>query len=341
MSEQNLQSVQQQSQMFQYIISLMTPQAIHIAAKLGVADLVATAPASAEELATATKSHAPSLRRLLKFLTSLGIFSEDASGKFHQTPLSDTLRRDHPQSARGFAILWGSGLVWKAFGELATTIATGQQSFNHVFGTSFFEYLSVHPEDAAIFNDAMTSLSSMDVPLIVAAYDFSGFNRIVDVGGGAGALLHGILSTNPKLSGVLFDLPSVVERAVSLRSESLAARCEIVGGDMFQNVPEGADAYLMRVVIHDWSDEDALKILKNCRRAMPAHGKLLVIDSVLKPINQPDPGRFNDMTMLAVAPGGRERTEVEFRDLLRKVGFALARVIPATAMTSIVEARPF
>jgi hypothetical protein len=186
----------------------------------------------------------------------------------------------------------------------------------------------------------MTSISSVELPQIVAAYDFSAFDRIVDVGGGAGALLHGILSANPKLRGVLFALPSVVAGADRLRSGSLAARCEIVGGDMFQSVPEGADAYLMRVVIHDWSDEDALKILKNCRKAILAHGKLLLVDSVLKPINQPDPGRFNDMSMLALTAGGRERTEDEFGDLLQQAGFKLDRVIPATGLTSIVEAQP-
>jgi O-methyltransferase domain/Dimerisation domain len=342
MSEQTPQSLEQlppSAQMFQYIISLMVPQAIHIGAKLGIADMVAKAPATVEELAAATGSNAPSLRRLLKFLTSLGIFSEDGSEKYHQTPLSDTLRGDHPQSARGTAILFGSGFLWKSFGELATTIATGQPAFNHVFGTSFFEYLSAHREDAAIFNKGMTSISSMELPLIIAAYDFSVFERIVDVGGGAGALLDGILSANLKARGVLFDLPSVVKGADSLRTGSLAARCEIVGGDMFQSIPEGADAYLMRVVLHDWNDEDAMKILKNCRRAIPAHGKLLLVESVLNPSNQPDPGRFNDIAMLVLG-GGRERTEVEFRDLLRKAGFTLTRVIPATGVTSIVEAHP-
>jgi O-methyltransferase domain len=343
MSEQNPQSVQQHSpldQMRQFIIGMIIPQAIHVAAKLDLADRVEKAPATLQELVAATRSDAAPLERLLKFLTSVGIFFEDAAGKYHQTPLSDTLRSDHPQSTRGFAILFGSELVWKSFGELATTVATGQPAFNHVFGTSFFEYLSRHPEDAAMFNNGMTSISFLDVPLIIAAYDFSAFGRIVDVGGGAGALLRGILSANPKLHGVLFDMPPVVKGADSLRIGSLASRCEIVGGDIFQNIPEGADAYLMRVVIHDWNDEDAVRILKTCRRAIPAHGKLLLVESVLKPRNQPDPGRFNDLTMLAVAPGGRERTEVEFKDLLRRAGFALTRVIPATGMTSIVEARP-
>jgi hypothetical protein len=341
MNEQNSKAQPEPSaRMFQFIIGLSVPQALHVAAKLGIADIVGRAPATAADLAATTQSNAPALSRLLKFLASVDIFSEDASGRFHQTPLSDTLRADHAQSLRGTAVLFGSRLIWASFGELSATIATGEPAFHRVFGTSAFQYLAAHPEDAAIFNSAMSSISSVELPLIVAAYDFSGFERIVDVGGGQGALLHGILSTNPKLRGVLFDLPAVVAGATSLRHESIAGRCEIIGGDFFQAVPEGADAYLMRVVIHDWNDEDALKILKNCRRAIPAHGKLLLVESVLKPPNQPDPGRFNDLTMLVVAPGGHERTETEFTELLRDAGFALTRIVPATGLTSIVEARP-
>jgi hypothetical protein len=342
MSKQNTQSVQPPppARMFQFILSLMVPQAIHVAAKLGIADIVSKAPATIDELAAATKSSPPALSRLLKFLASIDVFSEDAAGKYLQTPLSDALRGDHPQTVRGAAIAFGSGFLWKAFGDLSTAIATGQPAFNHVFGTSFFEYLAAHPEDAAVFNAAMTSVSSVELPLIVAAYDFSGFERIVDVGGGQGALLHGILSANPRLHGVLFDLPSVVAGAESLRHGPIAGRCEIIGGDFFQAVPEGADAYLMRVVIHDWNDADALKIRKNCRRAIPAHGKLLLVESVLKPANQPDLGRFNDLTMLVLAPGGRERTEAEFSALLSEASFSLRQVFPATGLTSIIESWP-
>jgi hypothetical protein len=341
MSEKNTQStLPPLLQMSQFLLGLMTPQAIHVAAKLGIADLISNRPQTADELARATSSHAPALSRLLKFLASVGIFSEDAEGKYHQTPLSDTLRTDHPQSLGGSFIAFGSEFIWRAFGDLFAAVSTGQPSFNHVFGVSFFEYLALHPEDAASFNAAMTSISSVELPAIVAAYDFSGFERIVDVGGGEGALLHGILLANPKLRGVLFDLPSVVAGAVSLRSGSISRRCEILGGDFFQSVPEGADGYLMRVVIHDWADDDALKILRNCRHAIRHGGKLVLVESVLKPPNQPDPGRFNDLTMLVVAPGGRERTEAEFRKLLEAAGFSLKRVIPATGLTSIIESEP-
>jgi hypothetical protein len=342
MSEANTQSVQPPpaTQMSQSIFSLMIPQAIHVAAKLGIADIVAKAPAPVEELAAATKSNAPALNRLLRFLASIGIFAEDAAGKYQQTPLSDTLRSEHPQSLRSAAILFGSGILWRAYGELSKTIADGQPAFNHVFGTSFFEYLGAHSEDAAIFNAAMTSISGAELPAIIAAYDYAGFDRIVDVGGGQGALLHGILTANPKPRGVLFDLPSVVAGAGPLRNGQIAERCEIIGGDFFQAIPEGADLYLTRAVIHDWNDADALKILKNCRRAIPAHGRLLLVESVMKPANQPDFGKFNDLTMLALAPGGKERTEAEFAELLQASGFSLTRVIPVTPLMSIMESMP-
>jgi O-methyltransferase domain len=187
--------------------------------------------------AEATGSHTGSLRRLLKFLASVGVFSEDDSGKYHQTPLSDTLRKDHPTSLRGSFSAFGSEYLWRAFGNLSATIATGQPAFNHVFGVSFFEYLATHPDDAASFNEAMTASSALELPAIVAAYDFSHFERIVDVGGGQGALLHGILLANPKLRGVLFDLPSVVAGATPLMSGPVAPRCEVAGRDFFQAVP--------------------------------------------------------------------------------------------------------
>jgi SAM-dependent methyltransferase len=209
-----------------------------------------------------------------------------------------------------------------------------------MYGTSQFEYLAAHPDDAAIFNAAMTFLSSVDLPQILATYDFSHFERIVDVGGGHGALLHGILSANSKVRGVLADLPAVVAGAAALRIGAMADRCEVVGVDFFATVPEGADAYVMKHIIHDWNDEDALKILRNCRRAIRDDGKLLLIEHVLKPPSEPDPGRFFDMAMLVVTPGGRERSEADFRALLRDAGFSLSRGIPTVGPLSIVESRP-
>jgi hypothetical protein len=242
-------------QMSHLIYGYMTSQAIAVAAKLGIADLVKEEPRTAEELANATKAHTASLNRLLRMLTSVGVFAEDGDGRFRQTPLSEFLRDDNPRSVRGMAIC-GSELWWRPWGDLHETVMTGKPAFHRIHGESPFEYLAKRPGDAAIFDAAMTSRSSIDLPAVLAAYDFSRFKRIVDVGGGHGALLHGILSVNPKLRGILADQPAVVAGAATLRSGSVADRCEVVGADFFVSVPEGADAYVMKRIIHDWSDEN-------------------------------------------------------------------------------------
>lgn len=225
-------------------------------------------------------------------------------------------------------------------GESCARQLTGQPAVNRVYGKPFFEYLADCPDDAAVFNAAMTAGSEMSVPLILAAYDFSRFERIVDVGGGHGALLDAILSANPRVRGVLYDLPPVVASAAAPRSEGVAARREVFGGDFFEAVPEGADMYILKGVIHDWNDDDALKILKNCRRAIKRDGRLLLIEEVLKPSSQPDPGReFMDVLMLTLV-GGRERTESAFRALLQEAGFSLTCVIPTGWASSIIESQP-
>jgi SAM-dependent methyltransferase len=218
---------------------------------------------------------------------------------------------------------------------LYESVMTGQPSFDRIHGAPFFKYLDAHPDDAAVFNAAMTSGSYVGVSAIVSAYDFSKFRQIADIGGGHGALLHAILSANPNLRGVLADLPTVVAGAASLRDGAVGNRCEIVGADFFESIPSGADAYVMKHVIHDWNDEDALKILRNCRRAMDPGGTLLLIEWVLKPSNEVDIGKLLDLNML-VNLGGLNRTEPEFQSLLRQAGFSLTRIIPA-GPASIIE----
>ncbi|MBV8056696.1 MAG: methyltransferase [Deltaproteobacteria bacterium] len=324
--------------MNQLVLGFAASQAIAVAAKLGIADLVAEAPKTLEELAGATKAHAPSLRRLLLMLASIGIFAEDSNGRFRNTPLSETLRSDNPQSMQNYAVLNGEPWVWRPWGDLYHTVLTGEPAFDHMYGSSHFEYLAQHPDDAAVFDAAMSSFAQI-IPEILAAYDFSQFEQVVDVGGGQGTLLHGILSVNPKLRGVLADLPTVVAGAAALQKGPFANRCEIVGMDFFKAVPEGADAYVMKAVIHDWDNEPAVKILKNCRRAIRNDGKLLLMEHVLKPSNEPDPGRFMDLMMLVLLTG-RERTETEFATLLRAAGFSLTRVIPTSGLLSIIESQP-
>jgi hypothetical protein len=210
--------------MLHYLFGFMASQAIAVAAKLRIADLVAQGAKTADELARSTQTHAPSLRRLLQLLASLGIFAEEPVGWYRQTSLSETLRSDAPQSLRGYAIMLGSEFIWRPWGDLSKTIETGLPAFDRTYGAPVFDYLAAHPDIAGVFNAAMTSLSSVEVSTIVEAYDFSRFGRIVDVGGGHGALLYAILSANPEVSGVLADLPSVVTGALALRDAAFAGR---------------------------------------------------------------------------------------------------------------------
>lgn len=233
-------------------------------------------------------------------------------------------------------MMMGAHFIWKPSGELEETVRTGQPSFERIYGAPFFEYMTGHPDDAAVFNGAMSS-SPDYLTAIVGAYDFSRFERIVDVGGGRGLLLAEILAANPRLRGVLYDLPAVVADALALRQEPISQRCEIIGGDFFQGVPPGADAYIMKGIIHDWNDEAALKILKNCRHAIHSDGRLLAVESVLTPSTDPRTALM-DMLMM-VLTSGRERTESEFRSLLQEAGFSIVQVIRAEGV-SVIEGRP-
>ncbi|HUK80280.1 MAG TPA: methyltransferase [Nitrososphaerales archaeon] len=314
----------------------MAAQVVYAAAKLGLVDSVIGEPKTAEELAATTKAHAPSLKRLLRALVSLDIFIEDPPDKFRPTPLGETLRKDHPSSIRTWAVFLGSPFVWNPWGGLYETVITGKTAFPRLHGQAFFNYLADHPDDAKTFNDAMSAGSSVTAKDLLASYDFSRFEKIVDVGGGQGELLYGILMANPKAHGVLFDLPSVVSGANALKTGEVATRCEVVAGDFFERVPEGGDVYIFKTVIHDWDDEEALKILRNCRRAIKMNGHLLLVDTILSASNRPESGLMDAMALVL---GGRERTEAEFRALLREAGFSLIRVIPARN-SSVVEGQP-
>lgn len=310
-------------------------QVLYVAAKLAIFDLLRDAPKTSHDLANFTQTHEPSLRRLLGYLTSINILREDIQGQFSATEVGEFLQSDHPQSLYPWALLLGAPLGWKPWGELYETIKTGEPAFDRVFGEPFFQYLGHNPEDAAIFNAAMTQTSSESLSEITEVCDFSGFTKIVDVGGGHGGLLRGILERYPHIKGVLFDQPSVVAEANEIRGSAVEDRCELVGGDMFQSVPMGGDAYIMKTIIHDWSDAKAIEILRNCKEAMIEHGKIIIVDRVLKPNNQPDPGKSADLLMLVIL-NGRERTEKDFQDLYEAAGLKLIRTIP-TKGQSIME----
>ena len=314
---------------------IIAAQAIYAAAKLGIADLLASGPKTIAELASDSGAHAPTLERLLRALGTLEMFAPTTDGRFRNTPLSETLRRDHPQSERDGALFLPAPFLWRPLGELYESVCTGEPAFQRIFGQHFFEYLGDHPADAAVFNAAMTQGISWTTPALLAAYDFSRFRQLVDVGGGGGALLRDILAATPKLQGVLFDLPAVVAGSSGVLTGDIAARCRVVGGNFFDSVPEGADAYLLKGVIHDWPDDHAAGILRNVRRAMRPDSTLLLIEGIVD--SETGPTGLLDLLMLVI--GGRERSEADFHSLVGAAGFSLTRVIP-TGASSLIECHP-
>ena len=313
-------------------------QAIYVAAKLGIADLLQDGPQSCVALAGTTKTDAGALYRVLRALANVGIFAEDQDRHFCLTPLATHLQTDAPGSLRAFAILLGTQEHSRAWEGLLHTVKTGQPAFEHVFGMPLFHYLAAHPEAAQIFDDAMTSRSGQENAAIVSAYDFSGVGAVVDVGGGQGTLLASILDACPAVSGILVDLPHVIEPARG-RMECVG-RCEFVAGDFFSAVPARSGVYMLKRIIHDWDDERAALILVNCHRAICGKGLLLLIEPVIPPGNERSFNKLLDLLMLVWHAGGRERTESEHRALLASAGFRLNRVIPTRAGVSIVEAVP-
>ena len=322
------------------IVGGWVSQAVYVAAKLGLADLVEDGPKSPAELAEATGTRADRLHRVLRMLASIGVFVENEDGRFALTPLAEGLRSRAPVSWRAFAIFCGENWHWRAWGELLHSVRTGEPAFEHTFGTSLFDYLSGNPEAAQVFDTAMTSSGALQNRAVVSAYDFSA-GTIVDVGGGEGALLAAILARNPDARGVLFDLPHAAEGAAGLLAAAgLAQRCEVVPGSFFEQVPTGGDVYILKRIIHDWNDERSREILARCRTAIPETGRLLLIEHVLAPGNAPSWAKLLDLEMLVMTSGGRERSEEEFRILLASVGFVLQRVIPTAGPICIIEAIP-
>jgi hypothetical protein len=313
--------------------------AISCLAQLGIPDLVEAAPKSAEELAIQISAQPDALYRLMRATASVGVLSEDADGKFSQTPMSAVLRKNANPSLRGLAIMGGREWHGRGWSHLEYCVRTGKQALDQIYGMPIFEYFKQHPEEARVFDEAMNGLSTIDGPAVADAYGFDGIRSIVDVGGGHGFLLAIILARNPQMRGTLYDAPHVVEGARNGPLKPFTERCNFASGDMFSSMPAGADAYIMKHIIHDWPDDLCLKILKACRKNVNAGGKLLVVDNVIQPGNDFSPGKFLDLQML-IFPGGRERTEKEFRELFAAAGWQLNRVIPTAVPESIVEGVP-
>jgi hypothetical protein len=314
-------------------------QALYVAATLGIADLLAGGPRGVEELAESTGTHAPTLYRLLRLLASLGVFAED-DGRFGLTPLAECLRSDAPGSQRAWAIMVCGPSFWSSWGELLHSVRTGETAFPKVHGMDRWEYLARHPAERATFDAAMTANTALESAAVAGGYDFSGIGVLADVGGGAGGLLATILAAHPAVRGILFDQPQVVAGAEDLLAHAgVADRCRSVGGDFFDSVPSGADAYLLKSVIHDWDDDQSVAILRTCRAAMTDQAKLLLVERIVRPGNEPDPAKFLDLLML-VMNGGRERTADDFERLLAAAGFRLSNIVPTGPVLSVIEGIP-
>lgn len=326
--------------MLQIIGNFWISRAVYVIAKLGIPDLLTSGPRTAGELAQSTQTHEPSLYRLLRALTSVGVLKSAPEGRFALTPASQTLVTDAPGSLRWFAVSELGQEHYPAWGNLMHSVKTGEIAFDNHFGMDIWRYFQQNPHDAAVFNDSMTGVTAAANESIMSLYDFSSFNKVVDVGGGHGGLITSILKTNPQAKGVLFDAPQVISGARSkIEAAGLADRCEAIGGNFFESVPAGGDAYIMKWIIHDWDDEKAILILKNIRSQIPSHGKLILVDCVVPEGDEPHFSKFIDLNML-VMTGGKERTEREFQQLLAASGFKLLRVIPTGVPTHIVEAEP-
>ncbi len=331
--------------LYQLSIGHYVSRALALATRLGLADQLAAGPQGAEALAAATETHAPSLRRVLRLLASVGVLEEDEAGRFALTPTGELLREDAPGSMKDAVTLFAGTGIQQSWGELEYCVRTGEPAFkkDHPDHDPFSE-MEQDPENAAVFDRAMAAFTAQTALAVAACYDFSGFGTLMDVGGGNGALLVGILNANPELRGVLFDLPHVAERGrAEVARQGLADRIEVAGGSFFDGVPAGADAIVLKHVIHDWPDEPAAQILKGCRAALPPGGKLLLVEGVYPPrIDGSLVSRgaaANDVNML-VCTGGRQRTEEEFRELYAAAGFELTRIVPTPARAAVIEGVP-
>jgi SAM-dependent methyltransferase len=314
------------------VFSMWISRVIYVAAKLGIADLIDEGPRSSDDLAASLGVNADALHRVLRALSGAGVFAELPERRFASTPLGATLRTGVPGSMRAFVLLFGGDVYARAWLDLLTSVQSGKTAVEHVFGAPLYPYLARHPEDARLFDEAMTSFTSVENAAVAARYDFSAFRTLVDVGGGHGSLLTAVVERNPALLGTLFDQPHIVDGArARIAASAIASRCEVVAGNFFEAVP-GADACMLKHIVCNWDDDAAIRILKSCHRALPPGGRILVIESV---IAHSAPAELLDVHLLTVV-GGRMRTEKEHRSLLAAAGFQLTRLLPTDVGIQLV-----
>ena len=318
--------------------SVMLARCIGIAAELGVADLLASSSRPIDELAASTRSHAGALYRMLRYLAANGIFAETPEGRFTNTALSEVLRANVPGSLRDSVRQSWQDVVWDTYRNLPHTIATGEPAFTRAFGAPFFDFLAGHPKIGAKFDAAMALQSGPENAAVAAALPLGDAKTVVDVGGGRGGFMAVLLKTYPNIRGVLFDQPHVLAQPNHVRAEKLSDRCDMVEGNFFESVPRGGDIYLLKRILHDWDDATAVKILGRCAGVLSPSARVVAVDAVIRPGNDPDPNKALDVGIMALL-NGRERTVVDFTRVFTAAGLRLTRIIPTAAPStmSLVE----
>jgi hypothetical protein len=317
-------------------------QMVRAVSQLRIADLVATGPRSSDDLAASTGVQVEPLRRILRCLVTVGVFTETEDGRFGATPISECFR-DQPGTIRSTALMLPTE-SYTAFGDLMYTLQTGEAAFEHTFRMSRWEHLAQDPERAALFNAAMQSRTEQVRDAVAAAYDFSGLRSIVDVGGGRGTLMVGLLKAHPNLRGTVFDVEAgLAETEAYLKEQGVHDRCDVVSGSFFDSLPASHDAYVLKNIVHDWNDEKATAILASCRKAMGAHARLILVEHVMPAHAEAsaDSRRiFMDDIQMLVMLAGKERTEAEYASLMRAAGVRLTRVLTTDSIFQLIEGVP-
>ncbi len=325
------------AQMMEMIFAYTLSRSIATAAQFGIADQLIDGAKTADEIAAKLKLHPRSLYRLLRALAGAGVFHEDEAKRFSLTPLSETLRSDMPESLRGFAGFMADDVNFQTWAGLPYSVETGERAFDHIFGSEIFPWYQQHPAYGEKFDAAMTSMSLGASMAVIAGYDFTGIKKLVDIGGGQGQLLAAVLQKYPTMQGVLYDAPHVIATAHgTIAAHGVTDRCEILGGDFFVSAPAGGDAYIMKHIIHDWSDDECVTILGHCRDGMNVGDKVLIAEMIVPEPNAPGVSKFLDLQMLLVL-SGCERTADEYRNLLDRAGFAMTRIVPTPSLYSVIE----
>ena len=326
--------------LMQMLTGAWVTQAVATAAKLGIPDLLVSGPKTAEELGAAARAHPPAVRRLMRALSGLGVFAPAPGGRYELTELGNRLREDYPGSLKHTFIAETDGLHWRSWEKVLDSVRTGEPRPQAVFDMPAFDYYAKNPTEGEQFGRAMENVSGFAAHAVLEGYDFGGIRTLADIGGGNGSMALAVLGRYPEMRGIVFDLPYIEKQATQkIRAAGAADRCRFEAGDFFERAPKGADAHLLKFILHDWNDEDSVRLLKRCREAIDPSGRLLVLEVIVPEENRPDFSHMMDLNML-VMTGGMERTAKEYEELLGRAGFRLSRIVPTASPFSVIEGKP-